>query len=385
VFLAIAALTNLFIAGSLAALAWLIGRKLRAPQLVHALWLVVLFKLLTPPFISVPDSWVPTANRDSACRCETCQRHGPTSTAVTILNWTVPGVWLAGTLGTMATVIRRRRHFGRLLALAAPAPAAWQRQAAILARRLGIRRAPIVWSVPGRVPPMVLAGWRASKVVVPAELAGSIAPRQRKALLLHELAHVRRGDHLVRLAELAVRIAYWWLPPVGMICRHLRAAEEECCDAIVASQLPQSRRQYAQLLVDVVEFLGRPSSFAVKHATTMTAFDSLHDRVVKVLAAPRRRPAKRGRQARPRRWSGCVAALALVPWLALPVISGRQETIRAEDRVSESPELTDDPRTWHAAPAAPSAPDLLTENVFIREAEPTGSADVVGPEFCCPE
>src|SRR5262245_51241671 len=47
-------LSNLVVASALALIAAMIGRCCRRPALTHALWLLVLLKLITPPLIRVP-------------------------------------------------------------------------------------------------------------------------------------------------------------------------------------------------------------------------------------------------------------------------------------------------------------------------------------------
>ena len=75
----------------------------------------------------------------------------------------------------------------------------------------------------------------------PARPLGPLDQRQRSMLLVHELAHVRRGDHAVRLFELAVTVLFWWLPTVWWARRALHDAEEQCCDAWVTWAFPEGR------------------------------------------------------------------------------------------------------------------------------------------------
>src|SRR6266404_5788812 len=50
-------LANAVLATGLALVAWVAGRLARRPALAHALWLLVLLKLITPPLLTVPISW----------------------------------------------------------------------------------------------------------------------------------------------------------------------------------------------------------------------------------------------------------------------------------------------------------------------------------------
>ncbi|MEO6437321.1 MAG: M56 family metallopeptidase, partial [Tepidisphaeraceae bacterium] len=90
-------------------------------------------------------------------------------------------------------------------------------------------------------------------LVLPRELMATIDAEQRAAVLIHELAHLRRGDHWVRLVEIAATAALWWHPLLWLARLRLTEAEEQCCDAWVVALLPHARRRYADALVDALE------------------------------------------------------------------------------------------------------------------------------------
>src|SRR5262249_3896789 len=74
-------------------------------------------------------------------------------------------LWLAGSLLRLGWAIFHLAHFRRLLRHARQAPADLQGEANDLARRLGLRRCPAVWLVPGAVSPMVWAAGTAPCLV----------------------------------------------------------------------------------------------------------------------------------------------------------------------------------------------------------------------------
>jgi beta-lactamase regulating signal transducer with metallopeptidase domain len=125
-------------------------------------------------------------------------------------------------------------------------------------------------------------------MLLPMALLEHLNRSQRTALLLHELMHIKRGDHWVRMLELTVRVAFWWLPIVGLIGRQLRACEETCCDAAVVAHLPQARRDYARLLLDVIDFANPLPRHAVPQATEMSAANDLEQRLRAILDAKQR-------------------------------------------------------------------------------------------------
>ncbi len=146
-------------------------------------------------------------------------------------------------------------RFHRLMREINPAADEWQARTAELAQRMGLSEAPCLCLVPGRVPPMLWAVGGRPRVLVPSELWLETSMDQRTALLLHELAHLKRRDHWVRWLELIVGGLYWWHPAVWWGRRLLREAEEQCCDAWVVWAMPQGAKTYATALLAAVEFV----------------------------------------------------------------------------------------------------------------------------------
>jgi beta-lactamase regulating signal transducer with metallopeptidase domain len=295
------ALANAVAATALALLALLIGHCTRRPAVRHALWVLVLVRLVVPPVWTVPIA-VPTFSADEtpvttsattvdaflitdvapprlssdivpvvaaidwepvidqATEITTARPPVPEQlpeSSLTPWAW-VGGVWLVGTLFVVLRAVRQIRRFQRALRDSTPAPQTIQQQAAAIARSIGLRRCPQIVLVPGRVSPAL---WMPgvftchAKLIVPAGLLPLLDSGQRASVLAHELAHLRRGDPWVRWLELVVVALYWWFPLLAWFRSQLRAAEEECCDLWVVAAL-RERRDYATALVETAAFLG---------------------------------------------------------------------------------------------------------------------------------
>jgi beta-lactamase regulating signal transducer with metallopeptidase domain len=181
--------------------------------------------------------------------------------------WIAPGVfellavvWLGGAAVWFLMTGWRIARFHRLLSYATPAPPSLQEHARDLARRLGLARCPEVWLLPGPLPPLVWAVAGRARLYFPRDLLPHLCEDSRAALLVHELAHLCRRDHWVRVLEWLAAGLYWWWPLVWFGCRRLHAAEEECCDAWVVEELPGSGSTYAGALLETVDFLaGAPA------------------------------------------------------------------------------------------------------------------------------
>jgi bla regulator protein BlaR1 len=277
--------SNVLLASMLALTAWFVQRRLRRPAFAHILWVLVLVKLVTPPLVSVP---LRQFAGTLACRIGVCGcgKHSLTQTlASDTVPWILVAAWSIGAAATGWTAWCRWTRFRRLLAHAVPAPPEWQTLAVRLSTELSLRSPPEILAVPGRLPPLVVPGRQRPQMLLPADLMGRLNDSQRTVLVLHELIHIQRRDHLVRMLELSVSIVYWWLPLVGSIGRQLRDCEEACCDEAVVAHQPHARRDYARLLLDVIDFASPLPRQSAPQATAMSAACDLERRLRAILDA----------------------------------------------------------------------------------------------------
>ena len=89
----------------------------------------------------------------------------------------------------------------------------WHRLCSDLAQACGLKRG--VELLLGPRPGLVATwGWRRPVVVLPESASGWSEERMR-VVLLHELAHARRGDWLLQMVAEALRCV-WWFNPLGV-------------------------------------------------------------------------------------------------------------------------------------------------------------------------
>lgn len=274
-------LSNALVATLLALVAWVGARVCRRPALAHGLWLLVFVKLLTPPLLRVPVSWEaaapPTPPEPADAVVQAAPSPAPDREAVLArlhaleqspaeaeaapalpavdVRQGIALLWLTGSALWFAWTAAYLVRFQRLLRPATAAPTDLEARIEELSQCLGLRRAPRVALIPGRLSPMVWSFLGRPRLLLPTGLLEQLSAAQRDTLILHELAHLARRDHWVRWLELLASGLYWWLPVVWLTRRGLHAAEEECCDARVIDALPDSGRAYALALVQTLAFL----------------------------------------------------------------------------------------------------------------------------------
>ena len=165
------------------------------------------------------------------------------------------GVWYIGIAAIASWQAFRILRVRGLLHSAQPASNDVLSLVAEVGKQLGLQRIPCVRMLPVRVSPMVLSVGLRPQLLLPVVLFERLEPAAQRSLLAHELAHVRRNDHLVRLLELLVTTLFWWHPVLWWTRWELRQLEDLCCDAMVVGMMPGSKKVYATALLDTLDFL----------------------------------------------------------------------------------------------------------------------------------
>ena len=208
-------------------------------------------------------------------------QHSGTENALARLPRAFPVIvitWLAGVTILLVRLLKGWWHVRTMqrVALAAP-PSRWQEAADRLASRLGISRRVCVADAETVDTPTVIGWWR-PVIVLPLAALSGLTPSQAEAILMHELAHIRRHDYLVNLLQHVTETVLFYHPAVWWLSGRMRVEREQCCDAIVVD-ICADPLDYATALTRLEE--GRqPETLAVA-ATGGT----LIDRVRRLLGA----------------------------------------------------------------------------------------------------
>jgi beta-lactamase regulating signal transducer with metallopeptidase domain len=188
-------------------------------------------------------------------------------------------LFLIGRLGLEH--VRTRRILSRTTAVT---DADWTHLLSECGARLGVLKAVRLARSREEVMPMA-CGIRRPVIVIPS-VADMWDADRRRAVILHELAHVVRLDCLTQtLAEAAVAL-YWPHPGVWWTARRLRVERELACDDRVLSSGTEPR-EYAGHLLEIAHSLGRYRAPAL--AVGMARPRQLEGRMVALLDATRNR------------------------------------------------------------------------------------------------
>jgi CheY-like chemotaxis protein len=110
----------------------------------------------------------------------------------------------------------------------APHPGCFTRKQAIdISATVEVRSAPLESG--GLLEPGVVGLWRPI-LLLPAGIAERLTPPQLKAVLAHELCHIRRRDNLTSAIHMIVEAVFWFHPLVWWIGARLIDERERACD-----------------------------------------------------------------------------------------------------------------------------------------------------------
>jgi HEAT repeat protein/beta-lactamase regulating signal transducer with metallopeptidase domain len=247
------------------------------------------------PLKRLPDVYV-----ESASTASTASTALTAATALTAL-------WLAGAALLLLRLAIGAMFLARVARRAEPLTTPdWTRPLLEAADRLGLDRAPQLL-MSGRLPMPYASGLLRPSIVLP-ESAAEWDDRRRRAVLCHELAHLRRLD-LVLNAVGQVACALWWFHPlVWVAARRLRTESERACDDLVLG-VGTRASEYADHLLHIVCGALRARTPAV--ALPMAQQHEFEGRMLAILD----RDARRGHPTR--RHAAALAALAVL--VVLPV------------------------------------------------------------------
>lgn len=195
---------------------------------------------------------------------------------------TLCGVYLLCVLGLF---VRRIQGYRRLVARCHALPLADESTRDLVTnacRRLDIRRVPSIRVSPEAPTPFVMGCLRVQLVLSRNLL---VRPDELEAVILHEIAHLRRSDMLVRYLQwVAGTLLFFW-PVVAWVNRRLDAARESACDTWALRHGKLSVHEYARCLLRAVKPV-RPSPFAYSPCNMATQLKSIERRIDMILESP---------------------------------------------------------------------------------------------------
>ncbi len=254
----------------------LFQRKLRA-SLRYALWLVVLVKLCVSPMLALPTSpawWLhktpaPIIAKPIPRYSVTYDKgplpempltplpaFAPPNPVMTYSAWLLSAsavvsltllLWLLLRWWQITRLVNGAATSGRLTSISDAAQ-----------KFIGMKFKVQVKLTTNSMSPAVCGLFRPA-ILIPQSLAENFSDEQLRAVLLHELIHLRRRDVWVNFMQALLQIIYWWHPLVWLANARIRRVREEAVDDAVMLALRDEAETYAPTLLEVAKLaLNRP-------------------------------------------------------------------------------------------------------------------------------
>ena len=240
----------------------------------------------------------------------------------------VMALWAAGALAVLAPWVLGAIAVRRLARGAhPPEDRSWQATLDRAAADVGLARGVRLLISPRVGMPMAWGILR--PVILMPVRAGEWSAEERRAVLLHELSHVKRLDCLTQLAARAACALYWFNPFVHLAAGKQHDERERACDDRVLAAGQKASEYAAQLLAIARQV--RPARFAAVAAVAMARPSRMEGRLLAILDATRSRRAMTR--------AAATAAILIAAAVAVPLACVRVTAV--EDKA--------------AAPAAPAA------------------------------
>jgi beta-lactamase regulating signal transducer with metallopeptidase domain len=166
--------------------------------------------------------------------------------------FTIVSIWFCFFVFRCGSMLFALRRLQQLKLNAGLVSGYWQDTSFQLARRMGIQRCvQLLQSV--RVQTPLTIGFLKPVILLPASLLTHLTPAETEAVLLHELAHIKRRDYLVNLLQRFVETIFFFNPAVLWLSERIQQEREHCCDDLAIAS-SGSRKNYLQALVSCQEY-----------------------------------------------------------------------------------------------------------------------------------
>ncbi len=172
-----------------------------------------------------------------------CNAQAPLIVAIWLFVFIVKMVKILSGFGYIQKIRHRKTH---------PADNFWNNRIVELRQRLMIsKEVLLLQSELIKIP--VVIGYFKPVILVPLGLLSQLPPEQVEAVLLHELAHIRRKDYLINLIQSLAETLFFFNPALLWISELIREERENCCDDIAIGEV-ENKNEFIHALVAFQEY-----------------------------------------------------------------------------------------------------------------------------------
>lgn len=133
-----------------------------------------------------------------------------------------------------------------------------------MSARMGIKKQVHIY-ISELVKSPITVGFIKPLILLPVACVNNLSAEQTEAILLHELAHIKRNDYLINLLLTIIESLLFFNPFVGLISKQIKRERENSCDDWVL-QFQYNAATYALALLNVAKHAAPQVNFAMNAA-----------------------------------------------------------------------------------------------------------------------
>jgi len=290
----------------------------------------------------------------------------PSASSVPPITWQaiVFLLWLAGVSIISILVVRRIGFVRRVIARSAAAEDQLLDVLNQCRREVGVRQDIQLRLSTGMPSPAVCDLFKPT-ILIPAALPDKLSTEKLRAVLIHELAHIKRGDLWVNSAQTLLQIIYFYNPLVWLTNAVVRRIREQAVDEMALVALGAEARIYSNTLIDIAEMAFFKTSLSLRFVGVVESKKALHGRIRHMINRPIPRTSKLGVFG--------IAALIIAAATLLPM--ARAEKTEEDNSLPSTEDSTQPTKSLHQAAAdrdIEQVKSLLSRGADVNARDETG-------------
>jgi len=240
-------------------------------------------------------------------------------------------IWLVTVLVLSVLLLERMWFVAGLIRQSEPAKGRIVGSLEQCRSRVGIRNN-IELKISHNVESPAVCGLFRPKILLPASLPDGLSRHKLQTVLIHELAHIKRGDLWVNLVQTVLQIIYFYNPLVWLANSAVRSAREQAVDETALACLGAQAGEYGNTLIDIAEIAHARPSLSLRLIGVVESKKALARRIEHIINRPLPRSPRLGTTG---------ALVVIVAALVLLPMARGQTTITPPDQTAKNKQTGD--------------------------------------------
>lgn len=202
-------------------------------------------------------------------------------------------IWLVGVLVLSLLLLQRYLFVKSLLAQSNRANGRLHETLQKCRKLVGVRKKIELRLSKSMLSPAV-CGLSKPIILMPAALLDDLSEDKLRAVLIHELSHIKRGDLWVNFMQTILQIIYFYNPLLWFANAVVRGIREKAVDEMVLTNLGDQAKSYSNTLIDIAEIAFSKPHFSLRLVGVVESKKALSGRIKHILTRPIPKSAKLG-------------------------------------------------------------------------------------------